>query len=78
VPDRGFRVADHHPGVAVTSLVHVDIDHARNLARQVADQASPPNSTIRPRALHDCHHDLPGLNHVVAIIDSEAARADRP
>jgi hypothetical protein len=62
--------------VAVILLVQNETDAAQDLARQVAHQASPLQRRahmIRLRALRDHHPDLPGLDHVIAIIDPEAA-----
>ncbi|MDQ3275952.1 MAG: hypothetical protein M3Q39_13230, partial [Actinomycetota bacterium] len=62
--------------VTVILLAQNEIDKANDLARQVAHQASPLQRrahTVRLRALRDHHPDLPGLDHVIAIIDPEAA-----
>jgi len=62
--------------VAVILLAQNETDDAHDLARQVADQASPLQRrahTIRLRALRDHHPDLPGLDYVIEIIDPEAA-----
>jgi hypothetical protein len=61
--------------VTVILLAQNEIDDAYDLARQVAHQASPLQRRahmIRLRALGDHHPDLPGLDHVIAIIDPEA------
>ncbi|MDQ3151392.1 MAG: hypothetical protein M3R63_06645, partial [Actinomycetota bacterium] len=60
----------------VLRLAQHETDKADDLARQVAHQASPLQRrahTVRLRALRDHHPDLPGLDHVIAIIDPEAA-----
>ena len=62
--------------VTVILLAQNEIDGAHHLARQVAHQASPLQRRahmIRLRALRDHHPDLPGLDHIIAIIDPEAA-----
>ena len=62
--------------VTVILLAQNEIDDAYDLARQVAHQASPlqrRTHMIRLRALRDHHPDLPGLDHVIAIINPEAA-----
>ncbi|MDQ3600498.1 MAG: hypothetical protein M3408_04455, partial [Actinomycetota bacterium] len=61
--------------VTVILLAQNEIDDAYDLARQVAHQASPLQRRahmVRLRALGDHHPDLPGLDHVIAIIDPEA------
>jgi pyruvate-formate lyase len=62
--------------VAVILLAQNETDDAHDLARQVAQQARSLQRRvhiIRLRALRDHHLDLPGLDHVIAIIDPEAA-----
>jgi hypothetical protein len=62
--------------VTVILLAQNEIDKANDLARQVAHQASPLQRrahTVRLRALRDHHPDLPGLDHVIAIINPVAA-----
>ena len=62
--------------VTVILLAQNEIDDAHDLARQVAHQASPLQRrahTVRLRALRAYHPDLPDLDHVIAIIDPEAA-----
>ncbi len=58
--------------VAVILLAQNETDDAHDLARQ-ARSLQRRVHIIRLRALRDHHLDLPGLDHVIAIIDPEAA-----
>jgi hypothetical protein len=70
------RPASWSLAAAVLLLAQDQPDQARDLARHVADNASPLQRrahTIRLRALRTHHPELPGLDDVIALIDPPAA-----